>query len=108
MYVKYWRRLFARVGVGAALLRLLGTCQEVLLWVTPGALDDVWTFNGRTGELPGEAALYFCCKGRGVFLGTEGALKGNATETKKFPTYAPAQDHYGDCIHGLILFVTDS
>ena len=35
-------------------------------------------------------------------------LKGNRAENKKFPTYAPAQDHYGDCIHGLIFFVTDS
>ena len=36
------------------------------------------------------------------------ATVGNAAENKKFPTYAPAQDHYGDCIHGLIFFVTDS
>ena len=35
-------------------------------------------------------------------------LLGNAVENKKFPTYAPAQDHYGDCIQGLIIFVTDS
>ena len=35
-------------------------------------------------------------------------LKGNATENKNFPTYAPAQDHYGNSIHGLIFFVTDS
>ena len=38
----------------------------------------------------------------------EYALKGNAAENKKIPTYAPAQDHYGDCIQGLIFFVTDS
>ena len=38
----------------------------------------------------------------------ESRVKGNATENKNFPTYAPAQDHYGDCIHGLIFFVTDS
>ena len=25
-------------------------------------------FNGRTGELPGEAALYFRCKGRRMLL----------------------------------------
>ena len=35
-------------------------------------------------------------------------LKGNAAENKNFPTYVPAQDHYGDCIQGLIFFVTDS
>ena len=74
MDAKYWCRLFARVGVGAGLLRLLGTCQAVLLWVTPGALDGVRTFNGRTRELPGEAALYFCCKGRHVLLRLEGAF----------------------------------
>ena len=31
-------------------------------------------FNGRTGELPGEAALYFRCKGRRVLLHLEGAF----------------------------------
>ena len=31
-------------------------------------------FNGRTGELPGEAALYFRCKGRRVLLHSEGAF----------------------------------
>ena len=36
------------------------------------------------------------------------ATVGTAAENKNFPTYAPAQDHYGDCIHGLIFFVTDS
>ena len=35
-------------------------------------------------------------------------LLGNAAENKNFPTYVPAQDHYGDCIQGLIFFVTDS
>ena len=31
MYAWYWSRDFARAGVGAALLRVLGTCQVVLL-----------------------------------------------------------------------------
>src|SRR4051812_13907473 len=31
MYAKHWFCIFARAGVGAALLRLLRTCQEVLL-----------------------------------------------------------------------------
>lgn len=74
MYAKYWRRLFARVWVGAALLYLLGTCQAVLLWVTLGTLDGVRTFNGQTRELPGEAALYFRCKGRRVLLRSKGAF----------------------------------
>ena len=74
MYAKYWRRLFARVGVGAALLCLLGSCRAGLLQVTLGALDGVRSFSGRTGELPGEAALYFHCKGRRVLLRSEGAF----------------------------------
>ena len=31
MYAWYWSCDFVRAGVGAALLRMLGTCQEVLL-----------------------------------------------------------------------------
>ena len=31
MYAKYWFDYVARAGVGAALLRLLRTCQAVLL-----------------------------------------------------------------------------
>src|SRR3954470_11480456 len=60
-------------GVGAVLLRLLRTCQAVLLQITPGALCIVRLFNGRTGELPQKAALYFRCEGRGVILRTDGA-----------------------------------
>ena len=37
-------------------------------------LDGVRSFSGRTGELPGEAALYFCCKGRRVVLRSERAF----------------------------------
>ena len=37
-------------------------------------LDGVWSFSGRTGELPGEAALYLRCKGRRVLLRSEGAF----------------------------------
>ena len=37
-------------------------------------LDGVRSFNGRTRELPGEVALYFCCKGRRVLLRSEGAF----------------------------------
>ena len=52
MYAKYRSCNFARAGVGAALLRVLGTCQVVLLYVTPGALSCVRPLNGRTRELP--------------------------------------------------------
>ena len=52
MYAKSSSCNHARVGVGAALLRMLGTCQVVLLWVTPGALSYARPLNGRTRELP--------------------------------------------------------
>ena len=44
------------------------------MWVTPGVLDGVQSFNGRTGELPREAALYFRCKGHRVLLRSERAF----------------------------------
>ena len=48
MYAKSWSCNHARAGVGAALLRVLGTCQVVLMYVTPGAFDHVRSFNDRT------------------------------------------------------------
>ena len=41
---------------------------------TPGALDSVRLVEGRTRELPREAALNFRCKGRRVLLHSEGAF----------------------------------
>ena len=52
MYAKYRSCNFARAGVGAALLRMLGTCQVVLVDVAPGAFGRVRSFNGRTRKLP--------------------------------------------------------
>ena len=52
MYTWYQYRRLAGVGVGAALLCLLGTCQPALLEVDSGALDVVRTFNSRIGGLP--------------------------------------------------------
>ena len=74
MYVWHGFCCLAGTGVGAALLCELGTCQAVLLQITPGALDSVWLFEGRTGELPREAALYFCCERCRVLLHSEGAF----------------------------------
>ena len=74
MYARYRFRYVAKAGVGDALLRFLRVCQAVLLWVTPGALGSVWLFNGRTGELPKKAILYFHCESRRVLLRTEGAF----------------------------------
>ena len=53
---------------------MLRTCQAVLLWVTLGALGGVWLFNGRAGELPKKATLYFRCESRRVLLRTKGAF----------------------------------
>ena len=74
MHAWHWSRDFARAGVGAELLRLLRTCQAVLLWVTLGALGGVWLFNGQIGEFPKKATLYFRCESRRVLLHTEGAF----------------------------------
>ena len=48
MYAKDQSCDLARAGVGAALLRVLGTCQVVLMSVTTGALGYVRSLNGRT------------------------------------------------------------
>ena len=74
MYAWHEFRRLAGTGVGATLLRELGTCQAVLLQITPGALDGVRVFNHRTGGLPEEAALCFCCEGRSVLLRAERVL----------------------------------
>ena len=52
MYAESWSCNHARAGVGAALLRVLGTCQVVLIDVAPGAFGHVRSFNGRTRKLP--------------------------------------------------------
>ena len=52
MYAEGWSCNHARAGVGAALLRVLGTCQVVLIDVAPGAFGRVRSFNGRTRKLP--------------------------------------------------------
>ena len=52
MYAESLSCNHARVGVGAALLRVLGTCQVVLIDVAPGAFGRVRSFNGWTRELP--------------------------------------------------------
>ena len=52
MYAESLSCNHAGVGFGATLLRVLGTCQVVLMYVTPGAFGRVRSFNGRTRELP--------------------------------------------------------
>ena len=52
MYAESLSYNCARAGVEAALLRVLGTCQVVLVDVAPGAFGRVRSFNGRTQKLP--------------------------------------------------------
>ena len=52
MYAEGWSCNHARAGVGAALLRMLGTCQMVLIDVALGVFGRVRSFNGRTPKLP--------------------------------------------------------
>ena len=74
MYAKSWSCNHARAGVGAALLRVLGTCQVVLVDVAPGAFGRVRPFSSRTRKLPEKAALYFCRESRCMFLRSEGVF----------------------------------
>ena len=62
------------LGLGAALLRVLGTCQVVLVDVAPAAFGRVRSFNGRTRKLPSKAALYFCRESRCMFHRSEGVF----------------------------------
>ena len=75
MYAESLSCNHAGVGFGATLLRVLGTCQVVLIDVAPGAFGRVRSFNGRTGKLPQKAALYFCRESRCMFLRSEGAFR---------------------------------
>ena len=41
----------------------------------PDSLDSVRELGRRIKVLPKKVALYFCCEGSGVLLGTEGAFR---------------------------------
>ena len=53
----------------------LWTSWTVLPQSCSDSLDGVRGLYCRIEVLPKKATLYFCCKGRGVFLGTEGVLR---------------------------------
>ena len=53
----------------------LWTSWTVLLQSSSDSLDGVRELYCRIEVLPKKATLYFCCKGRGVLLSTEGALR---------------------------------
>ena len=52
MYAESLSYNCARAGVEAALLRVLGTCQVVLVDFSLGAFGRVRPFDGRTRKLP--------------------------------------------------------
>ena len=53
----------------------LWTSWTVLLQSSSDSLDGVRELYCRIEVLPKKATLYFCCKGRGVLLSTEGAFR---------------------------------
>ena len=53
----------------------LWTSRTVLPQSSSDSLDGVQGLYCRIEVLPKKATLYFCYKGHGVFLGTEGALR---------------------------------
>ena len=65
---------FIGAGTKAGLLAELWTSRMVLLESSADPLNGVRGLYCRIESLPKEVALYFCYKGRGVFLRTEGAL----------------------------------
>ena len=58
----------------AELLVELLTNWTILLQSSSDSFDSVRELGRRIAVMPTKAALYFCCKGRGVLLGTEGAF----------------------------------
>ena len=67
-------RHFLGDGTKAELLAEFWMTRMVLLQHSTDPLDGVQGFYCRIEVLPKEAVLYFCCKGRGMFLRLEGAL----------------------------------
>ena len=75
MYVRYECRHLIGAGTEAELLDELLTSEVVMLQNSPDSLDSVRELGRRIKVLLDKAALYFCCQGRGVLLGTEGAFR---------------------------------
>ena len=72
-----WYECHYLIGTGteAGLLVELLSSRAVLLQCSPGPLNDVRGLDCRYSIWHDKAPLYFRCKGRGVLLGTEGALR---------------------------------
>ena len=75
MYARRERCHLVWSGTEAKLLVELLTSWVVLAHGSPDSFDSVREYGCRIKVLLAEAALYFCCQGSGVLLGTEGALR---------------------------------
>ena len=75
MYVRHGFHRLIGTRTEAELLGELWTSRTVLLQSSSDSLDGVRGLYCRIEGTPKKAALYFCCKGRGVLLSTEGALR---------------------------------
>ena len=74
VYARHELHHFIGAGTKAGLLAKLWTSRMVLLQSSADLLNGVRGLYCRIEVLPKKAILYFCCKGRGVLLRTEGAL----------------------------------
>ena len=75
MYARYECRRLVGTGTEAGLLVKLLMSWTVLLQGSSDSFDSVRGLGSRIKALPKKAALYFCCEGSGVLLGTEGAFR---------------------------------
>ena len=75
MYARHKFRRLVETRTEAELLVELWTSRTVLVQSSSDSLDGVQGIYCQIGVLPKKAILYFCCKGRGVLLSTEGALR---------------------------------
>ena len=75
MYARHECRCLVEAGTEAELLVKLLTSWTVLPQGSLDSFDSVRELGRRIKVLLEKAALYFCCKGRGVFFSTEGAFR---------------------------------
>ena len=75
MYARYECRHLIGIGTEAELLVKLLTSWTVLLQSSLDSIDSVRELSRCIKVLPEKVALYFCCEGSGVLLGTEGAFR---------------------------------
>ena len=75
MYARCECRHLIGTGTEAKLLIDLSMSRAILLQNSPDSLDSVRELGSRIKVLLVKAALYLCCQGSGMLLGTEGALR---------------------------------